>query len=98
MNVHFLIRPSILAAGMVAGCAQQGATAPSPSPQNVYDYCMPIESKAVAARFVAEKKDLDPNVVAHIKCTFYARVCAQDPQGETCTSSLARLSKLKADQ
>jgi hypothetical protein len=96
MNFTLPVLMGILVVWVVPASAQQATSDAPLSPPNVYDYCMPIETKAVAARLVAEKKDLDPKVIAHFKCTFYARECREDPRGESCVKSLGRLSDLKA--
>lgn len=98
MNFTLSVLLDILVAWLVVAHAQQPATDPPLSTSNVYDYCMPIETKAVAAKLAIEKKDLDPKVIAHFKCTFYARECREAPQGESCVRSLRRLSDIKAKE
>ena len=98
MNFTLPMILGVLVACANSAYAQQAASAPPLSPSNVYDYCMPIETKLQAARLLAEKKTLDPKVVAHFKCTFYARECKDEPQGESCKKALSYLSDLKAKE
>lgn len=72
--------------------AQGSTTLPRLTPASVYEHCMPPEIKIA----IEEKKD-DPQLVAHFICTYYARICNEKPESESCQKALRRYGEAKAD-
>ncbi|MEK8052709.1 hypothetical protein AACH10_20835 [Ideonella sp. DXS22W] len=79
-------------ASVAGGAAAQNATKPI-SPANVYEFCLPVET-----RLATEKKEDKPAVFAHFICTFYAGVCKDQPDADACQKAVKRYSPVEASR
>jgi hypothetical protein len=58
---------------------------------NIYQVCLPIETKASM-----ERKEASPEIVAHYICSFFKGTCKDEPNGESCQKGIREYSaKLK---
>lgn len=71
--------------------AQETKPASPVTPSNIYDYCMPPE-----IQIAQEQKKDDPKLVAHFICTYYAGMCKDKPDGESCQKALKRYSEVRS--
>ncbi len=54
---------------------------------NIYDVCLQIETKASK-----ERKQENPEIVAHYVCSFYKGTCKDEPNGESCQRGIRKYS------
>ncbi len=54
---------------------------------NIYNVCLPIEAKAAR-----ERKEGNPEVVAHFICSIFRGACKDEPTGETCQKGIRKYS------
>lgn len=54
---------------------------------NIYQVCLPIETKASK-----ERKQENPEIVAHYICSVSKGMCKDEPNGESCQKSIREYS------
>lgn len=87
----------IMTAGILSACA---SIAPPSSdirpiqspvgavtPSNIYDACMSVEMK-----LAIEQKKKEPKVYSHFICQYYAGMCKDAPEGESCQKAILSYS------
>lgn len=68
--------------------AKPTASSAGVHPGNIYEVCMPIQTKVHA-----ERKEENPELVAHYVCSFYKGVCKSDPTGGSCQKGIREYSE-----
>lgn len=79
---------ALLAIGLL-GCETLPTTSSSEGVHagNIYEVCLRIETKASK-----ERKQANPEIVAHYICSFYRGSCKDEPNGESCQKGIREYS------